>query len=410
MSVRQGAVERCATALARLRERPDEAARRGVVEAMVELVRAGVPIAAIARQYAPLLAKEGEAGCEITWAVLESVVAELERERHVARRRVGELDATLEVAATAITEQRRLMHRVLDAVPGALVVVDLEGRVVVANHAAEAMLDVRLGESPYEAAPLSADDAPMPIDAAPMPTTGQPHTRALRGELVRDEALLASSRRGPTRIRVWASALRDDDGVVVGAVLVHREREPPSAPSADPALLDEVNDAVCVILRHCRVLLATLDPRTEAAGDVRQIQSTAEATRARAGGRAPKATAPTVLLVEDDTSLRRVITRLLVRQGYEVLDAGNAEDAVTLARDRDIDLLLTDERLPGGSGLELAEELCRARPRLEVILATGGAAPDVTARSASMRVLEKPFSPDALLQAVEAALRRRAER
>jgi DNA-binding NtrC family response regulator len=166
-----------------------------------------------------------------------------------------------------------------------------------------------------------------------------------------------------------------------------------------------VHEAVCVILRHCRVLLATLDSRTEAANDVRHLQSTAEALRAKVAGR-PRPGAPTVLLVEDETSLRRVLTRLLVRHGYEVIDAGTAEDAVTLARDRDVDVLLTDEQLPGGSGLELAEQLTQLRPGLSVILATGGSPPDPADRSPTMSVLEKPFSPEALLRAVEDALRR----
>jgi CheY-like chemotaxis protein len=391
----QGAVERCTRALVRLRERADEATRRQVVDAMVELVRSGVPITAIARQYGPVLAREGAAGCEITWSVLEAVVAELERERHVSRRRVAEQAATLEVAATAITEQRRLMQRVLDAVPGALVVVDVEGRVAVANRASEAILATRLGESPYDAMPLVLDDGTTPLSLLE-----QPHHRALRGELVRDETLRAGPK--PGVIRVWATALRDDEGVVVGAVLLHRDDAPAS--TGTEHVLDQMNEAVCVILRHCRVLLATLDARTEAANDVRQIQSAALAARARGPAAARCPVLATVLLVEDEVSLRRVITRLLVRHGYEVIDAGTAEDATALVQDRDVDLLLTDEQLPGGSGLELAEELSRARPGLRVIVATGGSARDLATRARDARVLEKPFSPDTLLREVEAVL------
>ena len=64
-------------------------------------------------------------------------------------------------------------------------------------------------------------------------------------------------------------------------------------------------------------------------------------------------------------------------------------------------------RQAASSGLELAEELRRVRPDLQVIVATGGNARDLATRARDVHVLEKPFSPDALLSEVEAALRRR---
>ena len=62
----------------------------------------------------------------------------------------------------------------------------------------------------------------------------------------------------------------------------------------------------------------------------------------------------TVLVVEDEEKLRRVIELQLKTAGYEVEQAGSAEDALKLA-DR-ADLILTDLRLPGISGLELLDE------------------------------------------------------
>ena len=63
----------------------------------------------------------------------------------------------------------------------------------------------------------------------------------------------------------------------------------------------------------------------------------------------------TILIVEDEEKLRRVIELQLKSAGFSVLQAGTAEDAVKHASDAD--LILTDLRLPGKSGLELLAEL-----------------------------------------------------
>ena len=81
----------------------------------------------------------------------------------------------------------------------------------------------------------------------------------------------------------------------------------------------------------------------------------------------------TVLLVEDEESLRHLAERMLKRLGYSVLPASNGTEAMqTLERHGGpVDLLLTDVVLPGLSGRELFEQLARIRPRLKVLFVSG---------------------------------------
>ncbi len=82
----------------------------------------------------------------------------------------------------------------------------------------------------------------------------------------------------------------------------------------------------------------------------------------------------TILLVEDEGALRGSVRTTLLRLGYHVLDAANADEAVKIANQHldEIKLLLTDLVMPGRmNGKELAEQLLRQNPRLKVIYASG---------------------------------------
>jgi len=122
----------------------------------------------------------------------------------------------------------------------------------------------------------------------------------------------------------------------------------------------------------------------------------------------PVVTTVTILLVDDEPSLRAVVARLLKQAGYHVLEAGDAEHAVELAgRDRHIDILLTDVTMPGRNGRELADDLTGTRPSLRVIFMSGHYQdPVLRERVASDGVafLEKPFSKEALVEKVRQVL------
>ncbi|HSU17385.1 PAS domain S-box protein [Longimicrobium sp.] len=116
----------------------------------------------------------------------------------------------------------------------------------------------------------------------------------------------------------------------------------------------------------------------------------------------------TVLLVEDEDSVRSLARRVLARAGYQVLEAPDGERALEVAGAHAgaIDLLLTDVVMPGGGGRKLADAMGRVRPATRVLYMSGypgdaiaehGLAPEVD-------LLPKPFSPDTLLRRVASAL------
>lgn len=78
-----------------------------------------------------------------------------------------------------------------------------------------------------------------------------------------------------------------------------------------------------------------------------------------------------LLIVDDDPEIRRLLSRRLGRMGYMVQEAGNGEEAVTLARKAVPDVVITDMTMPRLDGLGLLEELRSVDPDLPVIVLTG---------------------------------------
>ena len=116
----------------------------------------------------------------------------------------------------------------------------------------------------------------------------------------------------------------------------------------------------------------------------------------------------TVLLVEDEAEVRRLVERLLRMQGYAVIAAASPAEAITAARAAGkIDLLVTDVIMPGMNGREMARLLAAERPRMRVLYMSGytdaaiaqqGILPPGTA------FLSKPFTPDVLARKVREVL------
>ena len=90
----------------------------------------------------------------------------------------------------------------------------------------------------------------------------------------------------------------------------------------------------------------------------------------------PLARSETILLVEDDAMIRLTARRMLARQGYQVITAGDAAEAEAraLAHRGTIDLLVADLSLPGATGLEIATSLRWRRPELAILFIGGGPA------------------------------------
>jgi PAS domain S-box-containing protein len=117
----------------------------------------------------------------------------------------------------------------------------------------------------------------------------------------------------------------------------------------------------------------------------------------------------TVLLAEDDHSVRTLTSRVLRNLGYTVLVASNGAEAVSLAAsyEQSIDLLLTDVIMPDLNGRALADRLCRHRPRMRVLYISGYT-DDIIGHHGVLKpgihFLAKPFSGSVLARAVRQAL------
>lgn len=124
--------------------------------------------------------------------------------------------------------------------------------------------------------------------------------------------------------------------------------------------------------------------------------------------------ARTILLVDDEESVRAIVTKILSRQGHSVLEAEHGADALRLAAGHEgqIDLLITDMYMPGLRGPEILERLRESRPGTRVLYMSGYGDEDV-ARSGvepSSRFLRKPFTVQELSEAVTGALAASPER
>jgi PAS domain S-box-containing protein len=140
-------------------------------------------------------------------------------------------------------------------------------------------------------------------------------------------------------------------------------------------------------------------PRHEAAVDRRE---TARSSADPAG-------TETVLVVEDQDSVRKLAVRMLSRFGYRILEAAQGDQALLLAESHPgpIHLLLTDVVMPGMTGRELADHLRAARPSINVLYMSGYAEDLIASRGLldpGLLYIAKPFVPEALALKVREAL------
>jgi two-component system response regulator PilR (NtrC family) len=122
---------------------------------------------------------------------------------------------------------------------------------------------------------------------------------------------------------------------------------------------------------------------------------------------------PSVLVVDDDRAVRNVIEVLLPKAGYEVASASSAHEAVDLLERRAFDLVLTDVRMPGASGIELLERVRKRWPDAVVVVMTGySSVEDAVAamKAGAADYLIKPVGRDELLLVLQRALENRTLR
>jgi CheY-like chemotaxis protein len=104
-----------------------------------------------------------------------------------------------------------------------------------------------------------------------------------------------------------------------------------------------------------------------------------------------------VLVVDDDPAVRKSIDRVLTGKGYAVITAENGEEAMRKLNEEKYDLVYTDIRMPGMSGLEVAEQVKARRPWTPVVIITGYGTDAAEARAKAAGVssfVHKPLSPE----------------
>ena len=123
----------------------------------------------------------------------------------------------------------------------------------------------------------------------------------------------------------------------------------------------------------------------------------------------PRLLTATILLVEDEPTVREVTREALEMGGYRVLEASGPREAVRIANDPStpIDLLLTDVVMPEMSGPELARTICKSRPGMVTVFMSGYGESEVArtpAHGVAHGHIQKPFTMYSLLSRVAQAL------
>jgi CheY-like chemotaxis protein len=111
-----------------------------------------------------------------------------------------------------------------------------------------------------------------------------------------------------------------------------------------------------------------------------------------------------VLVVDDETAVRRFACRVLQREGYEVVEAGDGAEALELLRTRNsFAVVVSDIVMPRVNGVELLQALAVSRPDLPVILMSGYATSALAELgiAAPCGILPKPFPAELLLAEVQ---------
>jgi hypothetical protein len=116
----------------------------------------------------------------------------------------------------------------------------------------------------------------------------------------------------------------------------------------------------------------------------------------------------TILVVDDEPEIRKLVTAMLTRNGYSVLSADTGENAIKLFRNNPhTNLLLTDVVAPGMSGPMIADQISALKPEIKVLFMSGFDGTQVVQRyvvEKGYSLLVKPFTMEQLERKVQALL------
>ena len=123
----------------------------------------------------------------------------------------------------------------------------------------------------------------------------------------------------------------------------------------------------------------------------------------------------TILLVDDERSIRRVMKQTLENEGYTVIEAASASEAISLSRGhkRPIELLVTDLVMPRMDGVVMSRRLTKMRPDMKVLWVSGYGESSPSVRGdlehSQTPFLAKPYAPGDLVRTVRGLLSQRKE-
>src|ERR1700682_3852894 len=114
----------------------------------------------------------------------------------------------------------------------------------------------------------------------------------------------------------------------------------------------------------------------------------------------------TILIAEDEPVVRNMIRAFIQREGYSFLIAANGQEAMVLSRayPGDIDLLLTDAKMPKMTGLDLASEIVKERPSIRILVISGETSDEIREANFRLPFLRKPLAPQPLFDKLRQVL------
>ena len=117
-----------------------------------------------------------------------------------------------------------------------------------------------------------------------------------------------------------------------------------------------------------------------------------------------------ILVIDDEAMIRNLLTRILEREGYDVVTASNGEDGIKIHRENPADLIITDLIMPDKEGIETIMELRRDFQDVKIIAMSGGGKIDpetylhIAKTIGALKTLAKPFDRKELLTTIRELL------
>jgi DNA-binding NtrC family response regulator len=116
---------------------------------------------------------------------------------------------------------------------------------------------------------------------------------------------------------------------------------------------------------------------------------------------------PKILIIDDEAIVRTSCRKCLIPEGYDVDSAENGIAGLRLVESNTYDLILTDLKMPDMDGIEFLAKIRETHPKAKVIMITGYSTSEhaeLAIQSGAYNYIEKPFTPETLVKAVQEAL------